>query len=269
MIMQSLITLVGWRFAHHGAQSAPTQHHSQLPYSIHCDYAWQYFYSLYPAQHTRTNPATVSDLKIDGATVQGQWDIACAISISPSLDGNGNGEITWGELRARHDAIGRLCAAAPQDTDRGETCPLHATEHLVDNHSDGAMRAEIYRECVKPLTAVDVNYSLLFDVDPQHKGLLRLEYKGTTTTGIFSPDKASQHFEFGRAYPVAPVFWTTPLKAYGISGSALTHPVPAFPATARRAISQQKNTGAVAGLRPALIVCSRSSPLSTLAHSIT
>jgi len=44
-------------------------------------------------------------------------------------------------------------------------------------------------ECGKPIDVVELSYKLLFDVDPQHKGLLSLEYKGTTSTGIFSPIK--------------------------------------------------------------------------------
>ena len=45
-------------------------------------------------------------IKVDGATVQGQWDIALRdLDFAIGLDGNGDGEITWGELRARHNAI--------------------------------------------------------------------------------------------------------------------------------------------------------------------
>jgi len=41
---------------------------------------------------------------------------------------------------------------------------------------------------------VQAHYGLFFDVDPQHKGLLRLQYQGQSSTGIFSPDKATQQF---------------------------------------------------------------------------
>jgi HupE / UreJ protein len=136
-------------------------------------------------------------LKIDGATVQGQWDIALRdLDFAIGLDGNGDGEITWGELRARHDAIAAYALPRLRIQTDGDPCPTRANAHLVDNHSDGAYAVlRFVAECARPLTAVDVNYSLLFDVDPQHKGLLRLEYKGTTTSGIFSPGKATQHFE--------------------------------------------------------------------------
>lgn len=140
-------------------------------------------------------------LKVDGAKIQGQWDIALRdLDFAIGLDGNGDGEITWGELRARHDAIAayalpRLKIQA-ESGDGIKECPARVTEHLVDNHSDGAYAIlRFVAECPKPPAALELTYGLLFDVDPQHKGLLRLEYQGATTTGIFSPDKSSQHFK--------------------------------------------------------------------------
>jgi hypothetical protein len=140
-------------------------------------------------------------IKVDGATVQGQWDIALRdLDFAIGLDGNGDGEITWGELRARHNAIAAYALPRLKIQAKGNNgineCPIHATEHLVDNHSDGAYAVvRFVAECPKPPSSLELTYSLFFDVDPQHKGLLRLEYQGTTTTGIFSPDKSSQHFD--------------------------------------------------------------------------
>jgi hypothetical protein len=53
-------------------------------------------------------------LEVNGSEVSGQWDIALRdIDFALGLDVDGNGEITWGELRARHAdidawALGRL-----------------------------------------------------------------------------------------------------------------------------------------------------------------
>jgi len=135
-------------------------------------------------------------LKVEGDTVQGQWDIALRdLDFAIGLDGNGNGEITWGELRARQQAIAAYALPRLKILTQGKLCPTHATVHQVDKHSDGAYAVlRFVAECAQPLTTLELNYMLLFDVDPQHKGLLRLENKGTTTTAIFSPDKADQLF---------------------------------------------------------------------------
>jgi hypothetical protein len=51
---------------------------------------------------------------------------------------------------------------------------------------------------VKTGTALEVGYNLFFDLDPQHKGLLKLVYADATRTAIFSPDAARQRFDLTR-----------------------------------------------------------------------
>ncbi|OYY45073.1 MAG: hypothetical protein B7Y56_07820 [Gallionellales bacterium 35-53-114] len=210
-------------------------------------------------------------LKIEGATVQGQWDIALRdLDFAIGLDGDGNGEISWGELRARHAAIAAYALPRLKLQAEGASCPRLATEHMVDKHSDGAYAVlKFTAECSKPFTAVDLNYSLLFDVDPQHKGLLRLEHKGTTTTAIFSPDKAVQHFRLAE---------TTLLRQFfDYAAEGVWHIWVGFdhilfllslllPAVLYRS---KKHWLAVPGLRPALIDVLKIVTAFTLAHSIT
>lgn len=210
-------------------------------------------------------------LKIEGDKVQGQWDIALRdLDFAIGLDGNGDGEVTWGELRARHNAIAAYALPRLKIETDGVACPAHATDNLVDNHSDGAYAVlRFVAECSKPLTSLELNYNLLFDVDPQHKGLLRLEYKGTTTTAIFSPDKASQHFE------LAEVTLLRQFLDYAKEGVwhiwigfdhilfLLSLLLPAV------LIRSKKQWQAVAGFHPALIDVLKIVTAFTLAHSIT
>ena len=137
---------------------------------------------------------------VDGNALRGQWDIALRdLDFAIGLDTNGDGEITWGELRARQAEIDAYALARLTVALDGAPCPLRATEHLVDLHSDGTyavMRFEA--QCAKPGAALELGYNLFFDLDPQHKGLLRLEYAGATRTAIFSPETARQRFELTR-----------------------------------------------------------------------
>src|SRR5215470_12895981 len=78
-------------------------------------------------------------LKVDGERIEGQWDIALRdLDFAVGLDANADGEITWGELRARHAEIAAYALARLTLRSDGTPCPARATEHLVDNHSDGA-----------------------------------------------------------------------------------------------------------------------------------
>jgi hypothetical protein len=135
-------------------------------------------------------------LAVGDTYIQGQWDIALRdLNDAIGLDDDGNGEITWGEVRHKHDelsayALSRLTLS----TDTG-TCSTEVLEQLIDYHTDGAYSVLRFRaDCSKPIARLTANYRLLFDIDAQHKGLLRLTYDGHTSTAIFSQDRPTQEF---------------------------------------------------------------------------
>jgi hypothetical protein len=139
-------------------------------------------------------------IAVEGDKLRGQWDIALRdLDFAIGLDSNGDGDMTWGEVRARHAEIAAYSFARLTASLDGAPCPLRVTEHLVDLHSDGTyavMRFEA--QCAKPGASLELGYNLFFDLDPQHKGLLRLEYAGASRTAIFSPETARQTFELAR-----------------------------------------------------------------------
>jgi hypothetical protein len=137
---------------------------------------------------------------VDG-TLRGQWDIALRdLDFALGLDADGNGEITWGELRARHAEIAAYALARLSVDGDGVNCPLKAGEQQVDNHTDGAYTVLHFGvACAKPPAQLRVGYRLFSDIDPQHRGLLRLEAAGLSRTAIFSPQAATQTFELKSA----------------------------------------------------------------------
>ncbi len=136
-------------------------------------------------------------VSVAGDSVLGQWDIALRdLDFAIGLDSNGNGEISWGELRARHPEIDAYALSRLTVALDGTACQPRITEHLVDHHSDGAYAVlKFEAPCARPGGVLTLGYKLFFDIDPQHKGLLRLEFDGTTRTAIFSPDASLQRFE--------------------------------------------------------------------------
>lgn len=136
-------------------------------------------------------------LDVAGKEVNGQWDIALRdLDVAIGLDQDGNGELTWDEVRGRHDAITAYALSRLKLANGGVACPLRVTEHLLDDHSDGAYAVlRLHATCAADIAVLDVNYSLLFDIDPQHKGLLRLTNKGQTSTAIFTPDSPAQKLQ--------------------------------------------------------------------------
>ena len=54
-------------------------------------------------------------------------------------------------------------------------------------------------DCGGAVSALEVDYRLLFDIDPQHKGLLQLRHAGQVSTAIFAPDSARQSLQVANA----------------------------------------------------------------------
>ena len=129
-------------------------------------------------------------VNVAGDKVTGQWDIALRdLDFALNLDQDGNGELTWNEVRARHDAIAAYALARLKLASAGAACPLRVTEQLLDDHSDGAYAVlRLHADCGAAIATLDVDYRLLFDIDPQHKGLLRLTHGAVTSGAIFAPD---------------------------------------------------------------------------------
>jgi len=135
-------------------------------------------------------------LSVEGETISGQWDIALRdLDFALGLDTNQDGEITWGEVRARHADIAAYALSRLRLGPATAPCPVQVTQQLIDDHSDGAYTVlRFTATCAAGPKTLEVGYRLFFDLDPQHRGLIRLEYQGTTRAGIFSADQPEQKF---------------------------------------------------------------------------
>jgi hypothetical protein len=134
-------------------------------------------------------------LKVDGNRIDGQWDIALRdLDDAIGLDGNGDGALTWEELQARHAAIAAYALARLQLAGNdGKPCPLAVRSQQVDHHTDGAYTVlHLAGACPTAPQALSIGYRAFADTDPQHKGLLRLEYQGAGSTAILGVDQPRQ-----------------------------------------------------------------------------
>ncbi len=134
------------------------------------------------------------------AIFDGQWDIALRdLDFAIGLDRNGDGDITWGELRARHADIAAYALARLTIQGDGQACRLTAGEQLVDRHTDGAYTVLPLRvQCAHSPAALELRYRLFADIDPQHRGLLALRSPGGTRTAVLGPQAPVSHFELAQ-----------------------------------------------------------------------
>ena len=143
-------------------------------------------------------------LNVKAQEVSGQWDIALRdIDFAIGLDVNSDGEITWGEVQARHAdiaawALGRLTLQ------RGGDCAINVTEHLVDTHTDGTYAVlRLVGTCPTSTQSLGINYRLLFDIDALHRGLLRLDLDGVSHTAVLAPDTGVLNIKAGETSRLA------------------------------------------------------------------
>lgn len=130
----------------------------------------------------------------DAAAISGRWDIALRdLDNAITLDANGDGEITWGEVRAKHVQIATYALSRLTVASSGASCSITAGEQLIEQHSDGAYTVLMLTgDCPRPGATLTVDYRLLFDIDPQHRGLLQYVEAGAVRSVIFGVDSPRQ-----------------------------------------------------------------------------
>jgi hypothetical protein len=136
-------------------------------------------------------------LQVEGTKLTGQWDIALRdLEHAIGLDADGDGAITWGELKARHADIAAYAGARLLLQADGRACTVAIGEQQVDEHTDGAYTVlPLAVDCggAAPAT-LNIGYTLFAELDPQHRGLLRLAGAQGTRSAVLDPGAPAQAF---------------------------------------------------------------------------
>lgn len=133
----------------------------------------------------------------------GEWRIALR-DLEPAigLDRNGDRKITWGEVRTRHNEIANYALARLTIASRESPCEVHAGTQLVDDLSDGAYTVlPLVVTCERNVAPWSLDYSLLFDIDATHRGLIALRGPGAPQTFALSPQNSRAVLSLDAASP--------------------------------------------------------------------
>ncbi len=161
---------------------------------------------------------------VQGSAITGQWDIALRdLDFAMGLDADGDGAITWGELKARHKDIAAYASARLRVQADGVACKVQVGAQQVDEHTDGAYTVlPLVMSCGDEGTtksapkSLSLAYQLFADLDPQHRGLLKLQSgSGAATsvrTAVLMPQVMQQPMQPAAADTPAQIF---ELKATG------------------------------------------------------
>ncbi len=138
-------------------------------------------------------------LDVDGRAIDARWDIAVRdLDYAIGLDGDGDGAVTWGELRARFAEIDSYALARLTVRADGDVCAQALRGHEVVEHSDGAYVVIRFKlACRTAPRAFELAYSLFFELDPAHRGLLHVGGAGEPRALTFATDRRVQHVPMG------------------------------------------------------------------------
>ena len=211
-------------------------------------------------------------LRLDGTTVEGQWDIALRdLEHAIGLDADGDGAITWRELAGRESAVAAYAVARLTVTEAGASCLLAPRRLLVDEHTDGTYAVlQFTADCPAGAAAFAVDYRLFADLDPLHRGLLRVEDRGLTRTAVLGPEAPGFTFARGTRPSLSGQAWAYVQDGFRHILLGYDHVLflltLLLPAVVLRADGGWRPVGAFA---PAALDVAKIVTAFTLAHSLT
>jgi len=134
----------------------------------------------------------LTDTRIDG-----RWDIALRdLEHAIGIDANGDGAITWREVRTAHDRIADYALSNLKIDAGGRDCTTSPTDQLIENHGDGAYTViRFTAKCEMMRETIGLRYGLFFGLDPLHRGLLKVTHRDGVETAVLSPSRRVYRFE--------------------------------------------------------------------------
>lgn len=136
-------------------------------------------------------------------TVTGEWYLALHdLEFAIGLDANEDGDITWGELKARREAVLEYARSRLGLDAEGRSMDVRFRPELqVDQLANGGyavLRWDAAWPTGRPGEALRLDYGVFFEANPLHRGLLVLEQGGKVHQAIFQPRETRLRFELDR-----------------------------------------------------------------------
>lgn len=136
-------------------------------------------------------------LRVEGAKVSGSIELAIRDGeLAVGLDHDGNGKVTWAELKSSQEALRTYVQGHLQLSGTDGRCPLQFAPIEVNDRVDGNyLWMPITAECGSGLKRLFIDYTLLETEDPSHRGLLTLFANGSAQTAVLGGGAGIRQFE--------------------------------------------------------------------------
>lgn len=149
------------------------------------------------------------DLALDDEQVSGHWLIAIRdLELAVGVDANSDTRVTWGEIKQQRAAINEYALSRFAIARAGDACSLQAGEFQLEQRNAGVfLRIPLTGTCGDS-GVLDISYSLLFDIDASHRGILSLADEGGSYLRIFSPSEPDHRLDATGSTAVLANLWT-------------------------------------------------------------
>jgi len=143
------------------------------------------------------------DVTARGAVLQGSIELAVRdVELAVGVDANGDGSITWGELRAAEPRLTRYLAEHLTLAADGSDCALRFGHLEVNGRVDGNYAWVPFEgRCARVSARLKIGYHVLAGIDPSHRGLLRLGAGDSVQTAVLDPAARATALTPGHAAP--------------------------------------------------------------------
>lgn len=146
--------------------------------------------------------ASDSFLYLDQSTNGFRIDVALRdLALLLPLDTNRDGRVTGAEFRDQRAEIVATIEAAIGLSTGGQSCRLQGREWGLTHHSDGAYAAASYQTlCPGDQNPDQLHYSLLFEQDSLHRGLVQVSAGDGTSLAVVGPDSRTLDLQAAGEY---------------------------------------------------------------------
>jgi len=144
-------------------------------------------------------------LSVERGQVSGSLELAIRDGeLAVGLDRDRDGKVTWGELRAGQAALERYVRGHLSLSGADGACRLQLGSVEVNERVDGSyLWLPLSADCGAALKRLSIDYRLLRQEDPSHRGLLTLKAHGETQTAVLGAAVQVPAFELEHPSPWA------------------------------------------------------------------
>lgn len=154
-------------------------------------------FSLVPAE-AHTQSYGFLRAAINSNQISGQLELAVRdLDLAYDLDADGDGKVTWGELRQRETGLIPMVFRQISIGPAGKPCTLVPQPISID--TKGGENYAIFPfsgHCESASGPIHVGYNLMFGRDAQHRGLIDLTLDSSSRSTVMTPENRLKEIDF-------------------------------------------------------------------------